>query len=55
MRLRALVGRGMMAASFSMNSIGSKSRCEVPSRHTVLSSTGTRVRRRGGGRFTGQG
>ena len=29
-------GRAMMAASFSSNSIGSKSRCEVPSRHIAL-------------------
>jgi len=27
----------VMAASFSMNLIGSQSRCEVPSPHTVLS------------------
>ena len=31
----------MIAASFSMNSIGSKSRCEVPSRQTVFSVTRT--------------
>jgi hypothetical protein len=41
-KTRLTAGRGMMAASFSMNSIGSKSRCEVPSRQTVFSVTRTR-------------
>jgi hypothetical protein len=32
----------MRAASFSRNSMGSKRKCEGPSRHTVLSSTRAR-------------
>jgi hypothetical protein len=34
--------RGMRAASFSKNSMGSKRKCDVPSHHTVLSSSRTR-------------
>jgi hypothetical protein len=48
-------GEGMMAASFSRNSIGSKSRCEVPSCHTVLSSTRTRPAPRRRTRFWARG
>ena len=39
--LELTAGRGVIAASFSMNSIDSDTRWDVPSRHAVLSSMRT--------------